>query len=59
MIRFVRLKINKFNQLDTKIDRRSFTGHYYVDPVTNRPRNPIGRTGSKEKDFILKAKALL
>ncbi|CAF4488653.1 unnamed protein product [Rotaria socialis] len=38
-------EINKFNQLDTKIDRRSFTGHYYVDPITNRPRNPIGRTG--------------
>ncbi|CAF1205518.1 unnamed protein product [Rotaria magnacalcarata] len=39
-------KIDKFNQLDTKNDRRSFTGHYYVDPITNRPRNPIGRTGT-------------
>ncbi|CAF3769194.1 unnamed protein product [Rotaria sordida] len=38
-------KINKFNQLDKNIDRRSFTGHYYVDPITYRPRNPIGRTG--------------
>lgn len=37
--------ITKFNQLDGKIDRRSFTGHYYIDPETNRPRNPIGRTG--------------
>ncbi|CAF4073969.1 unnamed protein product, partial [Rotaria sordida] len=38
-------KINKFNQLDKNIDRRSFTGHYYIDPITYRPRNPIGRTG--------------
>ncbi|CAF1104204.1 unnamed protein product [Adineta steineri] len=39
------LKIEKFNQIDKKIDRRSFTGQYYVDPKTNRPRNPNGRTG--------------
>ncbi|CAF3345769.1 unnamed protein product, partial [Rotaria sp. Silwood2] len=38
-------KINNFNEPDKKTDRRSFTGHYYVDPITNRPRNPIGRTG--------------
>ncbi|CAF1110977.1 unnamed protein product [Rotaria sordida] len=38
-------KITKFNQLDNKIDRRSFTGFYYIDPITQRPRNPIGRTG--------------
>ncbi|CAF3868455.1 unnamed protein product [Rotaria magnacalcarata] len=37
--------ITKFNQLDNKIDRRSFTGSYYIDPITQRPRNPIGRTG--------------
>ncbi|CAF3328825.1 unnamed protein product [Rotaria socialis] len=37
--------ITKFNQLDNKIDRRSFTGFYYIDPITQRPRNPIGRTG--------------
>lgn len=37
----------KYNQLDGKVDRRSFTGFYYIDPITNRPRNPIGRTGSK------------
>ncbi|CAF3346898.1 unnamed protein product [Rotaria sp. Silwood2] len=38
-------KITKFNQVDNKIDRRSFTGFYYIDPITQRPRNPIGRTG--------------
>ncbi|CAF1138387.1 unnamed protein product [Rotaria sp. Silwood1] len=38
-------KIIKFNQIDNKIDRRSFTGFYYIDPITQRPRNPIGRTG--------------
>jgi hypothetical protein len=48
-----RSKIRKYNQIDGKIDRRSFTGHYYVDPETKRPRNPIGRTGSKiNEDFI-------
>jgi ADP-ribose pyrophosphatase len=38
-------KITKHNQIDGKIDRRSFTGRYYIDPETKRPRNPIGRTG--------------
>ncbi|CAF3802098.1 unnamed protein product [Rotaria sp. Silwood1] len=38
-------KINNFNQIDKKIDRTSFTGRYYVDSITNRPRNPMGRTG--------------
>lgn len=42
-----RSKITKFNQVDNKIDRRSFTGHYFVDPTTKRPRNPTGRTGSE------------
>ncbi|CAF1295785.1 unnamed protein product [Adineta ricciae] len=38
-------KITKYNQIDNKIDRRSFTGLYAIDPITNRPLNPIGRTG--------------
>lgn len=53
MIQF-RSKITKYNQLDNKIDRRSFTGPYYTDPVTKRPRNPIGRTGSKKQFYSLR-----
>lgn len=49
-----RLKIDKYHEIDHKIDRTSFTGQYYVDPVTNRPQNPRGRTGSRAKDFIVK-----
>jgi hypothetical protein len=44
------LTIENFNQLGKKNDRRSFTGHYFVDPRTNRPRNPMGRTGRKTKN---------
>ncbi len=44
-----RSKIDKFNQIDNKIDRRSFTGIYHVDSITNRPRNPMGRTGGNLK----------
>ncbi len=51
MVQF-RSKVTKYNQIDNKIDRRSFTGHYYIDPETKRPRNPIGRTGSKKKKLI-------
>ena len=43
-----RSQVKRFNDVDGKIDRRSFTGHYYVDPKTKRPRNPVGRTGSNE-----------
>lgn len=37
----------KFNQIDGKVDRRSFIGPYFVDPTTHRPQNPVGRTGGK------------
>jgi hypothetical protein len=47
---YFRSKIDKFNQVDNKIDRKSFTGYYYVDPITKRPRNPVGRTGSKKEN---------
>ena len=33
----------KYNDLDGKVDRRSFTGTYKI--VDGIPRNPIGRTG--------------
>ena len=46
------MKITKFNQIDNKIDRRSSTGTYYIDPITKRPRNPIGRTGSKKEKSL-------
>ena len=39
--------MKRFNQVDGKIDRRSFTGYYLVDSKTKRPRNPVGRTGSE------------
>jgi ADP-ribose pyrophosphatase len=45
-----RWNIENFNKLGKKNDRRSFTGTYFVDPITNRPRNPMGRTGCKKKD---------
>jgi len=35
--------------MDNKIDRKSFTGLYHVDPITNRPQNPMGRTGGNQK----------
>ncbi len=37
------LKINNWNKLDDKIDRRSHMGEYEV--INGVPRNPIGRTG--------------
>jgi len=49
---YFRSKIDKFNQIDKDIDRTSFTGHYHIDPITNRPRNPMGRTGSKKILFF-------
>lgn len=48
-----RSKIETFNEIDKKIDRRSFTGVYYVDPLTNRPRNPMGRTGGNQSCNLL------
>lgn len=36
-------KITNWNQLDDKIDRRSFIGKYEI--IDGRPINPIGRTG--------------
>ena len=40
-----RKKLTNYNQIDGKVDRRSFMGTYEIDPVSNRPKNPSGRTG--------------
>ena len=34
-----------FNQIDGAVDRRSFEGHYRVDPSSRLPLNIKGRTG--------------
>jgi hypothetical protein len=52
-----RKKIKHYNELDEKIDRRSFMGEYEIDKETNRPKNPHGRTGCMLRNshhFILK-----
>ena len=45
-----RKSVHHYNELDGKIDRRSFMGRYEVDRETNRPRNPQGRTGCMHRD---------
>jgi hypothetical protein len=52
-----RKKIKHYNELDGKIDRRSFMGQYEIDKETNRPKNPQGRTGCMSQNshiFYLK-----
>ena len=48
-----REKIQHFNELDGKIDRRSAMGEYDIDQETNRPKNPQGRTGCTFEDSTL------
>ncbi|CAF2120757.1 unnamed protein product [Rotaria magnacalcarata] len=45
-------KIKHYNELDEKIDRRSFMGKYDIDQQTNRPRNPKGRTGLSGRGLL-------
>ncbi|CAF1563654.1 unnamed protein product, partial [Didymodactylos carnosus] len=42
-------QVQHYNKLDGEIDRTSFHGVYYVDEHTNRPRNPVGRTGMTQR----------
>lgn len=40
----------KWNQLDGKVNRKSFTGDYQV--IDGRPLNPLGRTGVKGRGVL-------
>jgi hypothetical protein len=52
-ISLYRKKIKHYNELDGKIDRRSFMGKYEIDKETNRPKNPQGRTGCMSRNSHL------
>lgn len=41
-----------FNQVDDKVDRRSFEGAYAVDEASGAPLNPFGRTGLKGRGLL-------
>jgi len=45
-------KIKHYNEIDGKIDRRSFMGEYEIDKETNRPKNPQGRTGLSGRGLL-------
>ncbi|CAF2704076.1 unnamed protein product [Rotaria sp. Silwood2] len=45
-------KIKHYNELDGKIDRKSFMGVYEIDKETNRPKNPQGRTGLSGRGLL-------
>ncbi|CAF1078645.1 unnamed protein product [Adineta ricciae] len=45
-------KIKYFNEIDGKIDRRSYMGKYEVEEKTNRPKNPQGRTGLSGRGLL-------
>ena len=42
----------QWNILDGKVDRRSHTGPYAIDPVSHLPLNPVGRTGMTERGLL-------
>uniref|UniRef100_A0A0K0FY10 Putative nudix hydrolase 6 (inferred by orthology to a C. elegans protein) n=1 Tax=Strongyloides venezuelensis TaxID=75913 RepID=A0A0K0FY10_STRVS len=41
----------KWNEIDGKINRKSFMGHYQISK-DNRPLNPIGRTGLRGRGIL-------
>lgn len=45
-------KVQHYNQIDGKVDRRSFMGDYAVNADTNRPLNPQGRTGLSGRGLL-------
>ena len=47
---FIQREITKWNDIDNKIDRRSFTETYQI--IDDLPHNVIGRTGIKGRGHL-------